>query len=124
MKFKNVLVESQFSLIDKRLKIILLFLDYYVFERYQKELTITDLMRSQEEQDAIYAMDENYKIKPWKSVHQVGRGADVRTFDLPKNIIDDILTLLNTLPYDDKRKTAIHHDIGTGAHIHIQVKAR
>ena len=90
-------------------------------------LTMTDIIRTSDEQDRIYltspTLKEMYKKKPWLSVHQFGRGIDIRTTDMEKNMVNRILIVLNSIPYDVKRpskKTAIFHNVGSGEHIHIQ----
>lgn len=132
MRFKTPRQKIEYGEVDFKLQRILTFIDLYVILKHGMEITITELKRSQEEQDAIYlnANDKlvrlQYERSPWKSVHQYGRGADIRTFDLPKHVKNDILELLNRFVYDEERpdkKTAIFHDLGTGEHIHVQVKA-
>lgn len=123
MKFKYVKLENELYLkICTRLATILYYLDLYTRMKFNKEIIITDLMRTQKEQDKIYKNNKQYEKKPWKSVHQFGRGADVRVSNFSKGEIEDILGMLNQLPYGDgKHKTALLHDIGNGKHIHIQV---
>ena len=93
-------------------------------------LTITDIKRTQVEQDKIYLNSNNentvlrYKAKPWLSVHQFWRGIDIRVNDMPKGMAEKLTEVFNQIQYDKKRpnkKTAILHDVGTGAHIHLQV---
>ncbi len=124
MKFKNIWIEKQLPKIDERLKAMLFFLDYYVTQRYNKEIMITELIRTQAEQDIIYKDDPKYKKGPkWASVHQYGRGADLRVSEFTLDEIKDILDLLNKIPYGDGRhKTALIHNVGFGDHIHIQVR--
>lgn len=121
MKFKNIWIEQQLPKVDERIRIILNFLDFYMQSRHELEIMVTELIRTQAEQNKIYGI--NYKKK---SVHQYGRGADIRCFDWPQNAIDDALFLLNLIPYGKGNyKTAIYHEIGNnGVHIHIQVKYR
>lgn len=128
LKFKDehhIRLVGEWGELVPRLKKIIEFLYLYIELKYNVDITITCLLRSQEEQDQIYGNEESYKKKPWKSVHQFFRGADIRTRGLSKNIIDDILFILNTIQYDDKRpemKTAIYGNKRHKNHIHIQVK--
>jgi hypothetical protein len=124
MKFKDVLIQSEWPKINHDLRAIVSFVDLYVKRNYDIDIVVTCLMRSQAQQDFIYKDDPNYKTKPWHSVHQYGRGADIRTSNLDDIIIDEIMDLLLLLPYGDgKHKTALLHEVGdNGKHIHIQVK--
>lgn len=124
MKFKNVLIESEWNKINFDLKIIVSFLDIYIKKKYGVDIVITCLMRSQTQQDLIYKDDPKYKIKPWQSVHQYGRGCDVRCRDWTQEQINEALNILNLIPYDEKHLTAIAHrgPAECADHIHIQVK--
>ena len=125
MKFKNVVIESQINKINENLKTILFFLDFAVKQKFDYEITITDLIRTQPEQDFIYKDIAEYNKKPWHSVHQYGRGADIRINDMPQECLRFIISLLKSIPYGDGiHKTILVHDIGNGNHIHIQVKER
>lgn len=119
MQFKNVWIKGQLPKVDERIRTILNFLDFYMQARHGLELCVTELIRTQEEQYHIYGA--NY---PKKSVHQYGRGADVRCYNWTQAAIDDALFLLNSIPYGKGTyKTAIYHQVGdNGIHIHIQVK--
>ena len=125
MKFKTGEIEAQWNSdkVNSRLKnIILLGVEYAQIE-LKKELTITDLIRTQAEQDEIYKDNERYKIKPWPSVHQYGRGVDLRTRDFTQNEIDKLEAFFNTFTYDANRpnkKTCLVHDVGKGKHFHVQ----
>ena len=130
IQFKTDRQRTEWNDISGRLKQMIEMLSIFRYLRYNKEMVITELMRTQEEQDELYGKKadketrEKYNKKPWSSVHQFGRGADVRTHDWERNEVRDALFILNTIVYDVSRprtKTAIHHDIGTGEHIHIQV---
>lgn len=122
MKFKNVWLEQQFKQVDRRIRVLLSFVDLFTVQKYGKEIIVTDLIRTQSQQDTIYKDNHDYQKKPWSSVHQYGRGADIRTSNLEYPQKMELVELLNKLPYGDgKHKTALFHDIGTGEHIHIQV---
>lgn len=125
MKYKYYWLKEQLNKVDNRIKIILLFLEFFVKSRYGRDLLITDLIRTQIQQDYIYRDNLRYKRRPWFSVHQYGRGADIRCFDWEPAEVDEVLDLLNSIPYGKgKYQTAVHHRIeGGGIHIHIQVKA-
>ena len=124
LKFKTQHQAEQFVLIKPKLRGILLDLAFFVARKYDLILTITELYRTQEEQNHIYANNPKYQKEPWKSVHQYWRGADVRV-DFSPNTLVAILKYLNSnYIYDPKRPqkpTAIVHNVGRGNHIHIQV---
>ena len=122
MEFKHLRLIAEFDRVKKRLQIIVYALDAYVKHRYKKEIMVTSIFRTQEEQDEIYGHLAGYKESPWKSVHQYWRGVDVRLSNFSKEEIKDILMFLNkSFEYTGRYETAIKHDIGYGSHIHIQV---
>ena len=92
-----------------------------------KNIEITHLFRTQAEQDDIYGDNDDYRLHPWKSVHQYSRGADisVRSFRAQGDDPELICSLINTeFPYGDgKHRTALYHQVGNrGKHIHLQVR--
>lgn len=131
-----------YYMIDKRLQSILYFIAGYLMVVHGVELVITQLHRTNEEQDDIYRSHSDaevqaaYRANPWVSVHQVNRGADVRV-RWPKKLWsykylnreeqDEIAADLDSqlderFEYDFGRKqTSVRHDVGRGDHIHIQV---
>ncbi len=125
-RFKTYKEEKELPKISPRLRAILWELAWFCKTKVFKDICITDLLRTQAEQDSLYFRHSKYQTKPWKSVHQYGRGADIRTYDcFSVQEIQTILRFLNSnWIYDPQRpqlKTAIYHNIGAGAHIHIQV---
>ena len=128
--FKDDRQKAEWADISGKLKQLIEMLALYMWLKYGRQIMITELKRTQDEQDDIYGKKADketkakYKKKPWKSVHQFDRGADIRTYDWERNEVKDALFILNTIVYDkarSRKKTAIHHDLGTGEHIHIQV---
>lgn len=94
--------------------------DFEVWAKeHGQEITITSLIRTDEEQQALFEAG----LTPDKtSVHQFGRGADVRRFD------NDTLDLLavdyinGKYKYDPARPTmSTMSDEGQPAHFHIKV---
>jgi len=132
IRFKTQHLAEQFELIRPSLRGILLDAAFFVSRKfgYDAVLTITDLIRTQAEQDSIYlnhpdpTIRQKYKEKPWSSVHQYGRGGDVRV-EYTNGEIKEILDYVNGhYVYDPSRPakpTAIVHDAGNGKHIHMQV---
>ena len=128
MKFKT---DDQFNdwhngKIAPKLKNIIKMVDCYMMAKYGYEITVTETMRTQEQQDYIYRNNVKYKVKPWPSVHQFGRGIDLRTRDMNPQMVADVVQLCNNIPYDKNRpskKTAQAHNVGSGLHLHIQTSA-
>lgn len=110
--------------ISNRLKDIISLGEQYVEMEFGKELVITDLMRTQKEQDNIYASNPKYAERPWKSVHQYGRGCDLRVWEFTEEEIRKLENFFNCITYDPDRpskKTCLVHDVGKGKHFHVQV---
>jgi hypothetical protein len=127
MKFKNVWVEKEIPQITDDLLTLLKASDLFCRKKWNKEVLITEIMRTREQQENIYKDTPKYKGKPLSeipnSVHMYGRGADIRTHHLEMNQINELVNFLNLFPYGKGNLlTALYHDIGTGAHIHIQVR--
>lgn len=129
MKYKDELIESYWKRVDERIRTILSFVDLFTQAKFGKEITVTELMRLRIHQIVIYKRLPKYKdvheSEIPHSVHEYGRGADFRTTNFEEEEIAEILELLNKIPYGKgKYLTAIRHDIGTGDHIHLQVRYR
>ena len=80
----------------------------WVWYMFKKDLVVTMIRRTQEEQDRIYKGKRNskgvlYETKPWKSPHQFWHAADLRsrvfTKDEIKQIEDYINNRYKTLNY-------------------------
>jgi hypothetical protein len=115
--------------IHPRLQAVIFALAGLVQYYFNKDICITGILRTQIQQDQLYrgkikAEGEKYELKPWKSPHQFGCAADIRTSDFEPDEIEHCLNFLNeTFEYGSGgKKTAIYHDIGSGAHLHLQVK--
>jgi len=122
LRFKTTAIAKQF--VDPKLSDRLLSLIYiiqaYCWLQWKKNITITELFRTQAEQDYIYRKVKGYNKK---SVHQFWRGCDIRTIGVFSNKqAKEIETFLNMIYYDSKHNTAKFHDVGMGKHIHAQVK--
>jgi hypothetical protein len=80
-------------------------------------VTITEIFRTDEMQVKYYPK------KPGKiSVHQLWRGVDISVKGLEMSVIKQLEKAVNILfPYGKHPyNTAFYHDIGLGAHIHLQ----
>lgn len=90
---------------------------------FKKDLIITDLIRTQDEQNYIYRENADYQVKPWQSVHQFGRGCDLRVVTFTPKEIERLTDFFNQFIYDPKRPmkyTCQVHDVGSGIHYHLQ----
>jgi len=125
MKFKTDRIQKEFesNQLPWKLVRIIQMIENFCLAKYNYEITITDILRTQEEQDAIYEYSDKYREKPWKSVHQVWRGVDLRTRDMPSEAINEISDMVNKIQYDPNRpekKSCIYHNVGAGIHLHLQ----
>ena len=126
MRYKKERIKKEWESdkLDKRLKIIVIFLDWYCKKYMGRDIQLTCIFRTQKEQDAIYGDDPKYQKKPWYSVHQFHRGIDigVNAFTTSKKRI--LRNVLNKRFYYGKRhKTCVWHDVGLGDHFHVQVSS-
>lgn len=111
-------LKREFWEIDPKLRIILCELDLWA-QINDEEVFITSLIRTNEEQELLFASGVS---KYRTSVHNVGRGADIRLFKR-----EGLNTLIKTAwnskyIYDRARpllNTFLIHE-GTAMHIHIQ----
>ena len=101
---------------------------HWVEDKYGKDVILTMIFRTQEEQDNLYKGITNSKnIKydeyPWKSPHQFWHAIDIRSRVYNEDEIEEIVRYLNnkynaTIYYG---KTAVVHEVGDyGMHFHIQ----
>ncbi len=113
---------------NKPLLMLLVDLYHYVEDNFHKDLYVTMIYRSQEQQDDIYKGYERsdgrkYDESPWKSPHQFWHAVDLRSSNLNDAEIKDIEEYLND-KYEDKnyyKWTAKNHTVGLGEHFHIQM---
>lgn len=127
--FKVPELEEQFFRADVRLQPIVRAAAEYLSER-GKTLTITCVFRDAATQAKYRAEAARLgRRMPVTSPHEDGRAVDIRTRDLDAATIKSLVTKLNReFPYAPfgsataKYPTALYHDVGQGAHIHIQVR--
>ena len=103
---------------------ILYDLQNHVAQKYHKNITITQIDRSQDENDQIY---KNTTKKHRKTAHGVWAAVDVRSRDFTVPEIEEMISFLNSF-YNSTNSnplkggnTAMCHEIpGHGMHFHIQ----
>lgn len=120
--------------LDPRLRAMILEIERFMWREFGKDTIITHICRTQKEQDSFY-QDKieagqfrigNDGIKHYNraSVHQVkpSRGTDIRSWiydDDEIRALDEYIE--KWFPYGKGRDSLIHHNIGLGSHIHLQV---
>lgn len=108
--------------VNKPLCVIAHRLSNFVAENYKKDVIITCIMRSQQENDAIY---KGIAKKQKRTAHSVSAAIDIRSRGLEEHI-PKMLEFLNAYNSYNANKTlshqtAIFHEIpGHGPHFHIQ----
>jgi len=123
IQFKENNLKEEFEKIDKRLQFIIYALAGFIYSNFGKSIVLTELFRTQEQQDKYYSNNPAYLLNPWKSVHQYGRGADISAKYLTPEELTSISKFINSIvKYSsfNEKDTLITHDIGFGNHIHIQ----
>jgi len=119
MNFKSPNQRAEFWQLHPKLRLILCDIDNWLQYQFNEEIIVTDLIRSEEQQKQLYDAGMAPAVT---SVHQFGRGADLRVFkSLDAN--HTVLQWVNEkYPYDLDRehlKTMIRHG-GTALHYHLQ----
>lgn len=111
--------------VNPKLISIINILSMICFSLFNKIITITEVFRTQEENDKIYGWTESNNSTRPISVHTYWRGVDIRTFNFKKSEIEIIVNILNSIPYKKigNIKTAVYGDKRHLDHIHIQVSA-
>ena len=124
VEFKTKRIKKEYSqLFKKNLELYQLVkrLDYVAFTMFNKNVVITEVYRTQKEQDRYY------KGKPkFISPHQKWLAVDIRSRNFTEEEIDILVNAINktTNYYNTYIPTAFYHDMGLGPHIHIQFKRR
>lgn len=123
MKFKEPKLKTEHDELYKRnpkLYALLGMLDGYCVMEFKKEITITHLFRTPEEQKQLYSQTPN---PPTTSPHMFWKACDIRSKDFTDAEIKKMLTFLNCFSYTSGqgKPVAIYHVIaGNTYHMHIQ----
>ncbi len=121
--FKEERLAEELPRVDPRVRAILLDAAQFLLARGYA-LVVTCLLRTRKEQERIFALAQKLGRKePERSPHEFGRAADIRTQEIPDEVIVELVDYLNRkYPYDNPNmKCAIRHDVGSGDHVHVQV---
>ncbi len=113
IEYKARLEVEFYRIIDKRLKALLLDLADEVERKFKKNIILTCLNRTLEE-------NQKYNGSPFSS-HLDGRGADIRIWHFDKKHLDFITNYLYTNWSEDFVYVKVH-DAGSGSHIHVNIK--
>lgn len=124
MLFKTDEEKEEFHEIDTGVQHMLLFMDAYSQHHFGVELYVTELVRSDEEQDDIYGDDEVYQNHPWKSYHQLKLAADLR-YNLDFNQWSELLTMTERLFMHLEFNCVVHtpdNEEGWIPHVHVELQ--
>ena len=102
-------------------------LESYVNYYFKKDVIITMIYRTNEEQDKIYRGSKmgtrEYDVRPWKSPHQFWHSVDIRSMIFDPEEIKKIEEFININCEETNyyKWTAKNHEVnGGGEHFHIQ----
>lgn len=105
--------------LDNRLRVIVYALAGFAFDRFMKNIVITEIMRTEEERREIYK--DLPSMRDVVGVHEVWRAIDIRTVNFSPDEIGELVGFLNSnFDYTGRLATAVSHAV-IGFHIHIQV---
>lgn len=141
MRYKESHLEVELWQADGRAIAMALYLDQYSRRFLGKDLLVTDVGRTQEEYDAIYAAEihkghcfvDDHGVKhyagPKPHLANPERGIKSRAVDfrtrgeLNELEIHRLADHMNAVwVRRDKKPTALYHDVGSGSHLHIQAE--
>lgn len=111
---------------NKPLYDILFDLADWVKDQFKKDLIVTGIFRTPEEQALIYKNDARYKVRPFKSPHQFWDAFDLRDTIFTQDEIPKIVQHLNDTynPTNGYKWTAMNHTVGLGWHFHVQYRKK
>lgn len=127
IKFKTERVEKEWAYLEevnKPLHMLIEMLESFVTLELHKDVTLTSIFRSKEEQAALYVNVPSDK-KVLDSPHMHWRAVDLRSSDFTDAEIKRMLTFLNAFRYMEGRSVALYHTIaGNVAHFHVQYRGQ
>lgn len=139
MKNNSLRLSKEFSILQKKnrdLYDIINDLYYFCQDKFKKDIVVTMILRTQEEQDEIYKGttrgSREYDKNPWKSFHQFYLAVDIRSNIFTPEEIKIIENYLNTKynGINQRPVTAKCHEVikadGTrlGDHFHIEFQGK
>lgn len=119
MKFKDDVVEERFKDMHSQAQKLAIEMDQWTQKTYNIELTITATTSTKIEDNALGRQSDT---------HRTGRAFDVRTRDLPENVIAELCAYFRK-KYNNsygamvsgQRNLIVYKPHGTGPHLHIQL---
>ena len=113
---------EQLKVDNPGLMYVLEFIRNFSQNTYNKEVTVTMILRTEAEQDHLYRNSTKYKAKKFRSPHQFGQAIDLRSKTFTIQEIDALVNATNNTfnSTNAYKPTAMYHDIGSGLHFHIQ----
>lgn len=120
IKFKSEKEKSEFDKVKANLKFILLDMASY-FNSFGYDFIITDLLSE---------VQDDKKLKRISSSHREGRAADVRVKGIPEDFLKTFEEKFEKIYRNEAAislKTGepnliLRHNIGSGDHLHIQIR--
>ncbi len=118
-KYPGLLLEIERA--HPRIQALALYLDDYAKRNFGKDLMLTDVERTQEEYDSIYHVISYSGPRP--HIGPQSRAVDFMTVgELTDAQVKQTVDHVNGFWIRrDGKLTAMHHDVGDGIHLHIQV---
>lgn len=122
IEFKTKRIEDEFrELPTKNLRLfeLLHVIERYCHLEFNKPIVLTEILRTMEEQKALYAQTPN---PPTDSPHMHWRAFDLRSTVYTDAEIQRLLKFINNFQYQKGAKpTALYHKIaGNAYHFHVQ----
>lgn len=97
-------------------------LDVYAKLEFSKDIVITSIFRTEEENAALYAATPIDK-RPARSPHMDWKAVDIRSSNFTDAEITKMLAFLNCFTNKNGKRIALYHEIpGNVKHFHIQYK--
>jgi hypothetical protein len=124
IRFKTPRIEAEFRELpskNKRLFVLATAAGHYSMFEFKKEITITSLYRTPEENAELYSPNK----EPFNKPHTLWEAIDLRSTIYTESELKKLLHFLNLwTAFDGKRSTAFCHTVLGGAqHFHVQTNA-
>ena len=114
-------------ILKEKLKNITKVIAMVIYILFKKNIIVTEILRTQVENDFIYKWKKESGKKRPSSVHTYGRGIDIRVDESRGGLSHEeavlVTKIANAFTYDPKRpkkKTALYGDAIHKDHLHIQ----
>lgn len=121
MKFKTDIQKAQWAAAEKSHRMVVplaQIADAISLREFDQDVVVTEVFRSDDDHRALMARLGRAYVP---TVHSYWRGVDLRSTIYTRAQIDHLVDALNAqFVYGGGRKAAIYHDVGAGAHIHLQ----